>query len=246
MGTRNRSARDRAYDEVKHRILTLDLLPSQRIDETTIAAEVGVSRTPVREAFHQLASEGLVLVVSRGGYAVADMNLHRFRELIEAQHVLVRAVTHLLVARASGAEFSLLEAAVREVDAAEEAKDPAGIAEKNAALHILETKLTGNSYLLSLAERVYTHLQRLSFVSFGGSGEIGRTGMTEGLSEHYVHVHNDHWEYLTALRARDTAGAERAAVRHVERFQARMRQYLENNSVSELDFSGIAANEEPI
>lgn len=240
MNIRNRSARDRAYEQVRSRILTLDLLPSQRLDENHIAEEVGVSRTPVREAFHQLAAEGLVTVVTRGGYVVADMDLLRFRELIEAQHILVRAVTHLLVARASEQDFDKLEAAVRAVDAAEAAHDPAAVAEKNSQLHILETELTGNSYLRTLAEMVYTHLQRLAFLSFGGSGRTQGVQVPGELLTHYRDVHDDHWEYLKALRSRDTSRAEETAVRHVKRFQNRIRSYLEANTVSELDLSDVA------
>ncbi len=239
MSTRTRNARERAYEQLRQRILTLELAPSQRLDENRIAEELGVSRTPVREAFHQLSAEGLVTIVSRGGYVVADMNLHRFRELIEAQHILVRAVTHLLVARATDDDFDELEAAVRAVDEAEQSRDPHAVADTNSKLHILETRLTRNDYLLSMAERVYTHLQRLAFLSFGGAGGIGGDGQDPSLLTHYENVHEDHWDYLKALRSRDVATAERVAVRHVELFQSRIRQFLEMNAVEGLNFSDI-------
>lgn len=95
-----------------------------------MAEEVGVSHTPIREAFHQLAAEGLVTIVARGGYVVADMNINRLRELIEAQHILVRAVTHLLVARATDEGLVQLETATREVDEAEASREPNAVAEK--------------------------------------------------------------------------------------------------------------------
>lgn len=239
MSTRTRNARERAYEQLRQRILTLELAPSQRLDENRIAEELGVSRTPVREAFHQLSAEGLVTIVSRGGYVVADMNLHRFRELIEAQHILVRAVTHLLVARATDDDFDELEAAVRAVDDAEQSRDPHAVADTNSKLHILETRLTRNDYLLSMAERVYTHLQRLAFLSFGGAGGIGGDGQDPSLLTHYENVHEDHWDYLKALRSRDVATAEKVAVRHVELFQSRIRQFLEMNAVENIDFSNI-------
>lgn len=242
MSIRTRNARDRAYEQLRQRILTLDLAPSQRLDENRIAEELGVSRTPVREAFHQLAAEGLVTIVSRGGYVVADMNLHRFRELIEAQHILVRAVTHLLVARATIEDFEELEIAVRAVDEAEESRDPHAVAVANANLHVLETRLTGNDYLLSLAERVNTHLQRLAFLSFGGAGGIGGGEEESGLLQHYGNVHEDHWAYLSALRSRDVTTAEAVAVRHVELFQSRIRKYLEMDAVQGLDYSNLGSD----
>lgn len=240
MATRDRSARDRAYDQVKTDILTLRLLPSQRIDESTVSQQVGVSRTPVREAFYQLASEGLVTVVSRGGYMVADMNLHRFRELIEAQHILVRAVTHLLVARATDAELDRLEQAVRAVDEAEDSHVPAAVAERNAHLHILEVELAGNEYLQPMGKTIYTQLQRLSFISFGGSGgQMRNQDSPAQLARHYQQVHQEHWSYLEALRARDVDRAQEVAVSHVERFKRRVQDYLGSNAVDELDFTGL-------
>ena len=244
MTTRSRNARERAYEQVRRRILTMQYPPSQRLDENQVAEEVGVSRTPIREAFHQLAAEGLVTIVARGGYMVADMNFNRLRELIEAQHILVRAVTHLLVARATDADFTELKVATREVDEAEVSRDPNAVAEKNANLHILETRLTQNEYLLSMAERVHTHLQRLAFLSFGGAGGIGGDGHDSSLFKHYENVHKDHWAYLEALRNRDVATAERVAVGHVELFQSRIRQYLEANAVDSLDFSDFSISAE--
>lgn len=246
MSTRTRNARERAYEQLRQRILTLELAPSLRLDENRIAEELGVSRTPIREAFHQLSAEGLVTIVSRGGYVVADMNLHRFRELIEAQHILVRAVTHLLVARATDDDFDELEAAVRAVDKAEHSRDPHAVADSNSKLHILETRLTRNDYLLSMAERVYTHLQRLAFLSFGGAGGIAGDGQDSSLLKHYENVHEDHWDYLNALRSRDVATAEKVSVRHVELFQSRIRQFLEMNAVENIDFSTVSTSSFPI
>ena len=200
MSTRTRNARERAYEQLRQRILTLELAPSQRLDENRIAEELGVSRTPVREAFHQLSAEGLVTIVSRGGYVVADMNLHRFRELIEAQHILVRAVTHLLVARATDDDFDELEAAVRAVDDAEQSRDPHAVADTNSKLHILETRLTRNDYLLSMAERVYT-CNALPSLASAEPAELGETAKTQILLTHYENVHEDHWDYLKALRS---------------------------------------------
>ena len=239
MTTRSRNARERAYEQVRRRILTMEYPPSQRLDENRVAEEVGVSRTPIREAFHKLAAEGLVTIVARGGYVVADMNINRLRELIEAQHILVRAVTHLLVARATDEDLAELEAATREVDEAEASRDPYAVAEKNAELHILETRLTQNEYLLSMAERVHTHLQRLAFLSFGGAGGIRGDGHDSSLLKHYENVRKDHWDYLKALRDRDVAAAEKVAAGHVELFQSRIWQYLESHAGGGIDFSDL-------
>lgn len=240
MTTRKTSARETAYSEMRRRILTLELRGAQKIDEGALVEIIGVSRTPVREALHRLSAEGLVEADARGGYRVTSISLRQCRELIEAQHVLVRATTQLLIDRIDDEGLERLSDAVRAVEQAADDKDVAAVTRTNAELHILETELTRNSYLLSMAERVYTNLQRLAYLSFGGDqGGAPRLG---GIEDHYSKVHDDHWEYLEALKQRDRERAEAVAVRHVKLFQTRLTRYLMEADCAGLDFSSLAAD----
>lgn len=215
------------------------LLPSQRIDESEIALAAGVSRTPVREALHQLAAEGLVVIGPRGGYTVMDLDVGRYRQLMEAQQIIVRAVTHLLIDRVTEEDLRSLEKAVRKVDEAQDSRDPYAIADANAQLHVLEATLAGNTYLTEMAAKVNTNLQRLAFVSFGGENN------KDELPRHYERVHQDHWRYLEALRARDLTAAEEIAVEHIELFHDRVMRYLAGQGASRIDFSGLIREREP-
>ncbi|KUK42618.1 MAG: Transcriptional regulator, GntR family, partial [Thermovirga lienii] len=60
------------YHEIRHKIITKQLKPGQRLPEVNIAAELGVSRTPVREALRRLASEGLVMIIPNSGARLAS------------------------------------------------------------------------------------------------------------------------------------------------------------------------------
>ncbi|PMD04492.1 hypothetical protein, partial [Brevibacterium paucivorans] len=85
-----------------------------------------------------------------------------------------------------------------------------------------------------------TNLQRLAFLSFGGDqGGAPRLGDIE---DHYGKVHDDHWEYLEALKQRDRERAEEVAVRHVKLFQTRLTRYLMEADCAGLDFSSLAAD----
>lgn len=238
MSPRPKNARHHAYVAVKERILTLQYAPSQRLDEVGIAAEIGVSRTPIREVFHQLAADGLVVIAPGGGYLVADMNLQRFYELVEAQHVLVRAVAHLLVAHCGSQALSELHERARAVDTAVAALDPAAISHANAQLHIAEAAATGNSYLGSLGTTVHTHLQRFAYLSFGGMQAVGAP-FSDELTDHYQRVHTDHWDFLAAIKRRDAPAAEAIAVRHAELFHGRIRDFLQGHAARTIDFSTL-------
>jgi DNA-binding GntR family transcriptional regulator len=80
--------RELAYQSLKHRLLVGEFPPGRRLGEERLAAELGVSRTPVREALSRLHSEGLVDRLSDGGYGPVLPDLHLIRELYEIRFVL--------------------------------------------------------------------------------------------------------------------------------------------------------------
>lgn len=82
--------RDVAYQSLKARLLGGDFAPGQRLGEERLAAELGVSRTPIREALSRLHSEGLVERLADGGFGPTLINLHLIRELYEIRFALER------------------------------------------------------------------------------------------------------------------------------------------------------------
>lgn len=85
------SRRDLAYQGLKARLLRGDFAPGARLGEERLAADLGVSRTPVREALSRLHSEGLVDRLDDGGFGPRLINLHLIRELYEVRFALERA-----------------------------------------------------------------------------------------------------------------------------------------------------------
>lgn len=239
MPKRDRSAMERAHDEISRRILDLDLRPGSVLDDIAIAGELGLSRTPVREALFRLGSEGLVETGPRG-FQVAGLDLLRIRSLFEAQQVLARSVARLLAERASDADLDELDEQARAVERAVAAGDPSAIARENTALHVLEARLTGNEYLEALATRIHRENQRLAFLSFGGDRRAGDLG------DHHRLTCRQHAEILSALRGRDAALAERLAADHVELFRSRIAGLLDLGTVSLVDLGGIIARERPL
>ncbi len=214
-----RGAMQDAYNEVLARIMTLRLRPSERMDEFALAAEMGISRTPVREAMFRLASEGFV-VSSRGGFRVRDFDLVDTRSLFEAHLIAAQGVAQLLALRVRGSNLEQLRELTQQVDGACAANDPAQISERNASLHILEAKLTGNNHLLDHMTRLLRLEQRLAYVSFGGDGAL--VVSTRDLQAHYDRTCADHHSHLAAIAAGDGQEAARIAAQHVRLFENRV------------------------
>jgi DNA-binding GntR family transcriptional regulator len=96
------------YDRLLAGIALGDYAPGSALKEKELAAELGVSRTPVREALLRLRLEGLVRVVPRGGIFVAETSIRQIREITEVRLVLEECSGRLAVARCNSqwlAEF---------------------------------------------------------------------------------------------------------------------------------------------
>src|SRR5437016_4227399 len=87
-----RTLADRTYEWLKERIFTGKLAPGERLNIDDIAHELGVSRTPVRDALQRLSFEGLAVVTARSRTAVAQLSIGAIRDVFEARRVVEPAI----------------------------------------------------------------------------------------------------------------------------------------------------------
>jgi DNA-binding GntR family transcriptional regulator len=146
VGPRRESLTDRAYKQLEEMIVTLRLSPGAVLSESALAEELGIGRTPIREALQRLAREGLVVILPRKGILVSDINPQKQLLLLEVRRVLER-----LMAR-SGAVRSTEEerAEFREIadGMARTARDNDDISfmRYDRALNMLVSKAAHNEY----------------------------------------------------------------------------------------------------
>src|SRR5690625_7235330 len=93
------SGRQRAYAEVRARILRLDFAPGAELEEGALSRLLALSRTPIREALIRLASEGLVVLQRGRGARVAPLDISSVRTFFEALDLLLLAVSPLAALR---------------------------------------------------------------------------------------------------------------------------------------------------
>lgn len=227
---------ERAYSEIRARFMTLQLTPGAQIDDLQLSRELGLSRTPVREALFLLASEGLV-EVRAGGFSTRPLDLVDITELFEAHIVVAKAVARLAATRMTESALADLRAADEEVNAAIDRADPPGIAAANARLHRLEADVAGNDYLRGLAHQVHDQGQRLGYLAFGGRDDWA------SLRPHFEKVRHDHGALVAAYETGDPERAELVATRHVQLFRQRIRQFLVADGLAGVDLSDLPATE---
>ncbi|GAB3860981.1 GntR family transcriptional regulator [Nocardioides maradonensis] len=156
-----RSLSTQAYEELKQQIVGLRRPPGQRLVERDLAAELAISRIPLREALRRLEVEGLVVIVPRQGAMVAPFTAADVRHLFD-----VRESTEVLAARlaAQNCDSAGLAQAQRELVAARDAiarSDGRAIASANAGFHEAVIAMSANPLLQSMMQPINARVRWL-------------------------------------------------------------------------------------
>ncbi len=199
---------DSVYMELRGKILSRELKPAQRLLEVKIANEMGVSRTPVREALRRLANEGLVKIVPNSGARVASPSSHEMdnsysvREYLENMSVELACRTGM-----DKRTLERLDGLVRDGDAAYDAGDVDAFLAANNDFHRIIAE-AGKNYVLS--EYVDNIIQRTNVYIYFYSKFVESENKSSG----------EHRAILRAIAQRDRIGAQELMKQHLERVHA--------------------------
>ena len=109
-------ARERAYEYLKENLLSGRFKPGERLTEEYLAGELGVSRTPVREALHKLEQEGLIQPLETRGFRVASDSKEEMEELFEIRSILEGYALRCVCERISDKDLAELEGYIRNAE----------------------------------------------------------------------------------------------------------------------------------
>ena len=110
MNSTSTSNKEKLYLDLKRRILTLDLAPGIDLDEVSISQEYGLSRTPLRDVFRQLAGEGYITIIGNKGAHVSPMDHKTLKEFFQTAPMIYTAISRLAVENATSAQVRELKA----------------------------------------------------------------------------------------------------------------------------------------
>lgn len=150
-----------AYETLRTRILRNDYAPGQTVSVAELAAELGMSRTPLRDALIRLEGERLVELVPRYGFRVLPVAPGEMREIYEVLAGLELVAVELLIARGpTAADAAALERAGRELHRALEAGDLDAWSEADTHFHDLLLRFGGNARLADTAAELLQQTRR--------------------------------------------------------------------------------------
>ncbi len=152
--------RDVVFKTLRQSILMGELAPGQRLMEIQLANQLGVSRTPIREAMRKLELEGLVVMIPRKGAQVAKISQKGLYDVLEVRSALEDLAMELSCKRITEEELAQLRAAIESFKLAVKQKNISLIAQQDVALHDIIYAATKNDRLIAMLSNLREQMYR--------------------------------------------------------------------------------------
>ena len=211
--------RDVVFETLRDAIITQVLKPGERLMEIQLADEMGVSRTPVREAIRKLELEGLVVMVPRKGAYVAGVSMKDIHEVYEVRAALEMLAVTLAAERITDEELDALERQVLKESEAEATGDENtldNIIYIDSTFHDIIYQAAHNQRLVQFVNILQEQLQRFRAASLSRPGR-SKTALDE------------HKQIVEALAERNGELASKLAKEHIENAENAMISGMEES-----------------
>ena len=201
--------KDLVYLELKHKILTGEIVSQTRLMEIDLSEKMNVSRTPIREAIKRLADDGLVKVEPRRGAYVANISIKDMLDVFEVREDMEGFVAKLAAQRITEEDKSELRKIAKEYETAiEKADDKENIIALDEKFHNFIVKCSGNETLSELVSYVQELSLRFRYLYYDDFS----------LYESTTEQHNRIMEAINAGRANEARLEADAHVKALKEF----------------------------
>lgn len=201
---------DTIVSRLRDMIIEGILEPGMRLHEGQLGEQLGVSRTPLREAIKFLASEGLVELVPSRGAVVKRFSAKNVQDMLIVLRTLEELAGKLACQLGSDAEIAEVRTLHDEMVGCYRAGDRLQYYKLNQAIHTAIVRLTGNASLSEMHQMLQTRLKRIRFIGHEGP-------------EKWAAAVAEHEEMITALEAHDGARLSEVLGRHLGNAWERVR-----------------------
>jgi DNA-binding GntR family transcriptional regulator len=195
-----------AYEQIKRKIVSLELPPGVLINEGILRDELSLGRTPIREALQRLAAERLVMIVPRRGMFVTEIGVSDLPRIFEIRLVLEPSATRFAAQRGQACHWTHMQELLDNAPRSDRPDYNVQMIEIDQACHEIIYQAAQNPLLVDTLNTLYALSLRLWYFSLS---QIG--GMTAALNEHRL--------ILDALRSQDGDRAAALMSTHIKTFQ---------------------------
>lgn len=210
----NFTLKDHVYERLKDAITEMDIYAEDadlRLDERSLAEQLGISRTPLREAIARLEQDGLVTVAPRKGVYVQRKSLAEILEMIVAWAALESMAARLASERASDAEIASLRKIAAKYNDGKAKTRISEYSDDNIRFHQRILEISKCALLKDMADGLFLHMHAVRLRAMGEGDRVERSVV-------------DHAEIIEALEARDADEADRRVREHTMRLHEHVRR----------------------
>ena len=197
-----RPLHEEATDRLRDLIVQGRLAPGTRLNERLLTGQLGLSRTPLREAFKVLATEGLVELLPNRGAIVSQMDPVRLAETLAVMGALEALAGEFACANATDGQVNEIRSLHYEMLANHARGDLAGYFKFNQAIHLKIVKYSGNNVLYNIYRQLNANVRRARY-------------MANLSQERWDAAVREHGEILDALAARDVPRIKSLLAEHL-------------------------------
>lgn len=204
------SLAERAYRIVRDRIISLELRPGAVIQEEELSRDIGVGKTPLRDALKRLSRERLVVVLPRRGTLVSEINISDLAQISETRAVIEGFAASLAAERATDEQREHAERLSAQLSRLARNTPPTELVRLDREIHHLIYAAAHNPYLEDILIEQYNLSLRLWFLV------LSRVSRVDDMVR-------EHRELLNAIRRRRPPQAQAIAEQHVREFERAIR-----------------------
>ena len=198
--------REMVYEELKMQILTGEIVPGTRMMEVELAGEMGVSRTPVREAIRKLEKEGLVTIEPRRGAYASRISTQDMIEILEVRQDLEGLAAYFAASRMSPENLEQLREISANYNKAVEEGNMSDLIHYDTGFHRLIVDSCRNKILVNMVEQLQELVLRFRYIYYDNFKRAEK-------------MPAEHQEILDAIASGDADRARNAADLHIERLK---------------------------
>jgi DNA-binding GntR family transcriptional regulator len=194
---------ERAYERIRHDIISCAIAPGTDISEAQLCAQYKLGKAPVRVALTKLAHDGLVRAIPRRGYMVVPVTLKDIHDVFELRLMLEPMAARMAAGKVNTQRLRAYDEVCRGGYQPRDAKSTGRFLEANKAFHVTIAQATGNARLASAIEHLLDEMTRLLHLGLG-------------LRNRSQEMHHEHKSLVKALARGDGETAERICRDQIE------------------------------
>ena len=198
--------REMVYEELKMQILTGAIVPGTRMMEVELAKEIGVSRTPIREAIRKLEKEGLVTIEPRRGAYASQISTKDMVEILEERQNMEGLAAYFAASRMKPDQLSELKSASDKYNTAVATGNMADMIKYDTEFHHIIVESCNNKILVQMIEQLQELVLRFRYIYYDNFRRA------ENMPE-------EHKAILEAISRGDADSAREAADVHIDRLK---------------------------